>query len=222
MAKRRKKFVPRAPRVFFRTNEKIRVPEIRLVGDNMEEISKVAGRKIEAGIQQTYQVQKWADELGLDLVEISPKAIPPVCKIIDFKKFLYERKKKDKEMKSKSSKTVVKELRFTPNTDDHDFEFKMRHAYKFLEEGAKVKAFVHFRGRTIIFKDKGEILLLKLLKELEAVGAAEALPKMEGRRMIVMISPKKKGKKNSINWLRALCFSLFTRLVICPPTYGDF
>jgi len=195
LAKRRKKFVPRAPRVFFRTNEKIRVPEIRLVGDNMEDISKVAGRKIEAGIYQTYHVQKWADELGLDLVEISPKAVPPVCKIIDFKKFLYERKKKEKEMKSKSSKTVVKEIRFTPNTDDHDFEFKKRHAYKFLEDGAKVKAFVHFRGRTIIFKDKGEVLLLKLLKELEEVGAAEALPKMEGRRMIVMISPKKKGKK---------------------------
>lgn len=130
--------------------------------------------------------------MGLDLVVISPKADPPVCKIIDYKKFLYQRKKKDKELKAKTAKTVVKEIRFGPNTDDHDFEFKLRHAKRFLEEGAKVKAYVHFRGRTIVFKDRGELLLLRFLKELEDYGAAEALPKMEGRRMNVIISPKKK------------------------------
>jgi translation initiation factor IF-3 len=138
---------------------------------------------------------KWAQEVELDLVEISPKADPPVCRIIDVKKFIYDRKKKEKELKAKTAKTVIKEIRFGPNTDDHDFEFKLRHAKKFLDEGAKVKAYVHFRGRTIVFKDRGELLLLKFLKELEEHGAAEALPKMEGRRMIVMISPKLKKKK---------------------------
>ncbi|MDF1698131.1 MAG: translation initiation factor IF-3, partial [Saprospiraceae bacterium] len=122
-------------------------------------------------------------------------ADPPVCKIIDVKKFIYDRKKKEKELKAKTAKTVIKEIRFGPNTDDHDFEFKLRHAKKFLEEGAKVKSYVHFRGRTIVFKDRGELLLLRFLKELEEYGAAEALPKMEGRRMIVMISPKLKKKK---------------------------
>ncbi|HQU61051.1 MAG TPA: translation initiation factor IF-3, partial [Saprospiraceae bacterium] len=127
-----------------------------------------------------------------DLVEISPNASPPVVKIIDYNKFLYEKKKKEKEIKAKAAKTVIKEIRFGPNTDDHDFEFKVRHARGFLEDGAKVKAYVHFRGRTIVFKDRGELLLLKFLKELEDYGAPEALPKMEGRRMIVMVSPKKK------------------------------
>ncbi|MCB0675298.1 MAG: translation initiation factor IF-3, partial [Saprospiraceae bacterium] len=126
--------------------------------------------------------------------EISPNADPPVVRIIDYNKFLYERKKKEKELKAKAAKTVIKEIRFGPNTDDHDFDFKMRHAYKFLEEGAKVKAYVHFRGRTIVFKDRGELLLLRFIKELEEVGAAEALPKMEGRRMIVVLAPKKKKK----------------------------
>lgn len=133
--------------------------------------------------------------MELDLVEISPNADPPVCKITDYKKFLYDKKKKEKEMKAKSSKTVIKEIRFGPNTDEHDFEFKLKHAQKFLEDGSKVKAYVHFRGRTIVFKDRGELLLLRFLKELEEYGAAEALPKMEGRRMIVMVSPKKKPKK---------------------------
>ena len=137
---------------------------------------------------------RWADELGLDLVEISPKAKPPVVRIIDYNKFLYEKKKKEKELKAKASKTVVKEIRFGPNTDEHDFDFKLRHAQKFLQEGAKVKAYVHFRGRTIVFKERGELLLLRFLKELEEFGAAEALPKMEGRRMIVIVSPKKKKK----------------------------
>ncbi len=130
--------------------------------------------------------------MGLDLVEISPKADPPVVRIIDYRKFLYERKKKEKELKSKQVKTVIKEIRFGPNTDDHDFEFKLRHAKKFLEEGAKVRAYVFFRGRTIVFKERGELLLLRFLKELEEYGAAEALPKMEGRRMVVIVAPKKK------------------------------
>jgi translation initiation factor IF-3 len=166
-----------------------------LVGDNLDEISEVAGRKIEPNIYQTREVQEWANALELDLVEISPKAEPPVCKIIDYKKFLYNKKKKDKELKAKTSKTVVKEIRFGPNTDDHDFNFKLRHAQKFLQDGAKVKAYVHFRGRTIVFKDRGQLLLLRFLKELEEFGAAEALPKLEGRRMIVVVAPKKVSKK---------------------------
>ncbi len=177
-----------------RINNDIRVPKIRLVGDNLDDISDVAGREIVSEVYDTHQVRRWADELGLDLVEISAKAKPPVCKIIDYKKFLYEKKKREKEIKAKTAKTVIKEIRFGPNTDDHDFEFKLRHAQKFLEEGAKVKAYVHFRGRTIVFKDRGELLLLRFLKELEDYGAAEALPKMEGRRMIVIVSPKKKKK----------------------------
>jgi translation initiation factor IF-3 len=132
--------------------------------------------------------------MGLDVVEIAATAKPPVVRIIDYNKFLYEKKKKEKEIKAKAAKTVVKEIRFGPNTDDHDFEFKLRHARGFLEDGAKVKAYVHFRGRTIVFKDRGELLLLRFIKELEDVGAAEALPKMEGRRMIVIVSPKKSKK----------------------------
>jgi len=134
--------------------------------------------------------------MDLDLVEISPKAKPPVVKIIDYRKFLYDQKKKQKEIKSKAVKTVVKEIRFGPNTDDHDFDFKTKHAKNFLEEGAKVKAYVQFRGRTIVFKERGELLLLKFLKELEEYGAAEALPRMEGRKMTVIVQPKKKRKKN--------------------------
>jgi len=180
----------------FRTNEQIRVPEVRLVGDNLEEISEVVGKKIDPGnVHPTRKVKEWADRMDLDLVEISPKAKPPVVRIIDYNKFLYDKKKREKEIKSKAQKTVVKEIRFGPNTDDHDFDFKLRHAKKFLEEGAKVKAYVHFRGRTIVFKDRGELLLLRFLKELEDYGSAEALPKMEGRRMIVIVSPKKTSKK---------------------------
>ncbi len=180
----------------FRVNEQIRVPEIRLVGENLEEISAIVGQTIEAGtVYPTRRAKEWAERAELDLVEISPNAKPPVVKIIDYNKFLYEKKKKEKEIKAKAAKTVVKEIRFGPNTDDHDFEFKTRHAKKFLEEGAKVKAYVHFRGRTIVFKDRGELLLLRFLKELEEFGSAEALPKMEGRRMIVVVTPKKLKKK---------------------------
>jgi translation initiation factor IF-3 len=133
-----------------------------------------------------------AEELELDLVEISPNAKPPVCKIMDYRKFLYEQKKKAKELKSKASKIVVKEIRFGPNTDDHDFQFKLKHAMNFLEEGCKVRAFVFFRGRSIVYKDKGEVLLLRFAQELEELAKVEMLPKMEGKKMFIILSPKKK------------------------------
>lgn len=179
----------------FRVNEQIRIPEVRLVGDNLDALSELVGTTIESGVYPTRKVKDWATKMELDLVEISPKAKPPVVKIIDFNKFLYERKKKQKAIKANAAKTVIKEIRFGPNTDDHDFNFKLRHAQKFLEDGAKVKAYVHFRGRTIVFKERGELLLLRFLKELEDYGTAEALPKMEGRRMIVIVAPKKVKKK---------------------------
>jgi translation initiation factor IF-3 len=131
-------------------------------------------------------------ELGLDLVEISPKAVPPVCKILEYKKFLYEQKKRDKSLKSKATKVVIKEIRFGPQTDDHDYEFKKKHAEKFLKDGAKLKAFVFFKGRSIIFKEQGHILLLKLAQDLEEWGKVEQLPELEGKRMIMFITPKKK------------------------------
>lgn len=185
------------PKSQFRINEQIGIPEIRLVGDNLEEISEVANRTIGPGVYNTKDALSWAFDLGLDLVEISPKAHPPVCKIIDYNKFLYLKKKKEKEIKSNTQKTVIKEIRFGPNTDDHDFQFKLRHAIKFLEEGSKVKAYVHFRGRSIVYKDRGELLLLKLMKELEELGSAEELPRLEKRRMTVMIAPKKQSKQGS-------------------------
>ena len=196
MARRVKRVSPKDKARFnFRTNEYIRVPKVRLVGDDLDKISEELGQNIEVGVYNTGQAIAWASEAGLDLVEISPNADPPVCKIIDFNKFLYLKKKKEKEMKANTSKTVVKEIRFGPNTDDHDFDFKLRHAKKFLEDGAKVKAYVHFRGRTIVYKDRGELLLLRFISELEGLGATENLPKLEGRRMICIISPVKKNKK---------------------------
>jgi len=176
----------------FRVNDQIRIPEVRLVGDSLEEISTIVGTTIEPGVYPTRKVRDWAMQAELDLVEISPNAVPPVVRITDYNKFLYEKKKKEKEIKAKTSKTVIKEIRFGPNTDDHDFEFKVRHAKTFLDEGAKVKAYVNFRGRTIVFKDRGELLLLRFLKELDEFGQAEAMPKLEGRRMIVIVTPKKK------------------------------
>ena len=137
---------------------------------------------------------QFAQDAGLDLVEISPNAAPPVVKIIDYKKFLYEQKKRQKEMKAKAVKVVIKEIRFGPNTDDHDYEFRLKHAEKFIAEGAKVKAYVFFKGRSILFKDKGQILLLKFAQALEEVATVESMPKMEGKRMIMMIAPKKKNK----------------------------
>ena len=133
-----------------------------------------------------------AEEQDVDLVEISPNANPPVCKLLDYRKFLYNQKRKEKELKAKQSKVELKEIRFGPNTDEHDFNFKLAHARKFLEQGNKLKAYVFFRGRTIVFKDRGEILLLKFVTELEDVGTVEQLPKLEGKRMIIMINPKKK------------------------------
>ena len=143
----------------------------------------------------TRDALKLADDLELDLVEISPKADPPVCKIIDYKKFLYQQKKKQKEIKAKTAKVVLKEIRFGPNTDDHDYNFKLKHAIKFLQDGAKVKAFVFFKGRSILFKEKGEILLLRFATDLEEYGKVEQLPKLEGKRMILFISPKITKKK---------------------------
>lgn len=135
-----------------------------------------------------------ARDQELDLVEITAKAVPPVCRVVDYKKFLYDQKKKQKEIKSKAVKVVIKEIRFGPNTDEHDFNFKLKHAQKFLEEGSKVKAYVFFKGRTILFKDKGEILLLKFATELEELGKVEQLPKMEGKRMIMFLAPVQKKK----------------------------
>ena len=165
-----------------RINHKIRVPQVRVVGDNISE----------PGVYALRDALKMAEEMELDLVEISPKADPPVCKITNYSKFLYQQKKKQKEMKAKTVKVVIKEIRFGPQTDDHDFNFKLRHAEKFLKEGAKVKAFVFFKGRSILFKEQGEILLLKLATALEELGTVEQLPRLEGKRMTMYISPKKK------------------------------
>jgi len=188
-------FPPRPPRGNFnprfrkeqqqehRTNHMIRVPQVRLVGDN-----------IEVGVYPTQEALKMAQEQALDLVEISPNADPPVCKIIDYNKFLYEKKRKEKEMKAKSKASEVKEIRFTPNTDDHDFDFKAKHAEKFLKEGNKVKAYVQFKGRAIQFKERGELLLLKFAERLNDSGVLEGMPKMEGKRMLAIWAPKSQKK----------------------------
>lgn len=151
----------------------------------------MVGENVETNIYQTRDALDLANNLDLDLVEISPSASPPVCKIMDYKKFLYQQKKKQKEIKAKTAKVVVKEIRLGPNTDDHDFNFKLSHAKKFLADGAKVKVDVFFRGRSIIYKDKGEYILLRFAQELEEVGKVESLPKLEGKRMIMIITPKK-------------------------------
>ena len=164
-----------------RINRKITAEELRLVGDN-----------VEIGVYKLSQALAIANDQNLDLVEISPKAVPPVCKVMDYKKFLYEQKKREKALKSKAAKVVVKEIRFGPNTDDHDYNFKKKHAEKFLKEGAKLKAFVFFKGRSIIFKEKGQILLLRLAQDLEKLGKVEQMPKLEGKRMIMFITPIKK------------------------------
>ncbi|MDG1270923.1 MAG: translation initiation factor IF-3 [Flavobacteriaceae bacterium] len=163
-----------------RINEKITAQEVRLVGDN-----------VEVGVYRLNKALSLARELELDLVEISPKASPPVCKILEYKKFLYEQKKREKAMKSKATKVILKEIRFGPQTDEHDYEFKKKHAIKFLTEGAKLKAFVFFKGRSIVFKEQGQILLLRLAQDLEEYGKVEQLPKLEGKRMIMFITPKK-------------------------------
>ena len=178
----------------FRINERITIPKIRLVGDDFDKISEIAGYEVEQGVYNTRLAIKWAHDLELDLIEISPNADPPVCKILDFNKFLYQQKKKQKEIKANTAKTVIKEIRFGPNTDEHDMAFKLNHAKKFLEEGSKVKAYVFFKGRSIVFKDRGELLLLNFIKDLADYGSPEELPKLIGKKMIVMIAPTRKNK----------------------------
>jgi translation initiation factor IF-3 len=165
----------------YKINNKILARQVRLVGEN-----------VETGVYSTDDALRIAREQNLDLVEISPKAEPPVCRIVDYSKFKYDLKKKQREMKAKTQKVVTKEIRFGPNTDDHDFEFKVKHARAFLEDGAKVKAYVHFVGRTIVFKERGEVLLLKFAQALEEVAKVEQLPKLEGKRMFLFLTPKAK------------------------------
>ena len=167
-----------------RINGEITASQVRLVGDNIAE----------PGIYSISQAVRMADELGLDLVEITAKADPPVCRIIDYQKYLYQQKKKAKEMKSNSAKIVIKEIRFGPNTDEHDFQFKLKHAIEFLQEGSKVKASVFFKGRSILYSEQGEKLLLRFAVELEEYGRAEQMPKLEGKRMMMMIAPVSKKK----------------------------
>ena len=164
-----------------RINDKIRgVQEVRLVGDNVEQ-----------GVYSFETAMRIADDMNLDLVEISANAVPPVCHILDYQKFLYQKKRKEKEQKANSAKVVIKEIRFGPQTDEHDYNFKLKHAQEFLKDGNKVKAYVFFRGRSILFKDQGELLLARFANDLEEYGKVEAMPKLEGKRMIVNISPKK-------------------------------
>jgi len=164
-----------------RINDKIKgLKEVRLVGENIEQ-----------GVFTFEEAMRLADQLELDLVEISPNAVPPVCRIVDYQKFLYQLKKREKEAKAKSAKVVLKEIRFGPQTDDHDYNFKLKHAIGFLKEGCKLKAYVFFKGRSILFKEQGEILLLRFANELEEYAKVDQLPKLEGKRMIIMMSPKK-------------------------------
>lgn len=164
-------------------NEQIRAREVRLVGDN-----------VTPGIYSIHEARNIAEDLELDLVEISPNADPPVCKVLDYQKYLYQQKKKQKEIKAKATKVVIKEIRFGPQTDDHDYNFKLKHAMGFLQEGSKVKAYVFFKGRSILFKEQGEVLLLRFANDLEEYGKVEQMPLLEGKRMIIMISPKKTNK----------------------------
>jgi translation initiation factor IF-3 len=166
----------------YRTNDRIRAKEVRLVGDDVEQ-----------GVYSIQDALNIADKQQLDLVEISPNAVPPVCKVIDYQKFLYQQKKRQKDQKAKSTKLIVKEIRFGPQTDDHDYDFKLKHAKAFLEEGSKVKAYVFFKGRSILFKEQGEVLLLRFANDLEDFGKVESMPILEGKRMIIMLAPKKKA-----------------------------
>ncbi len=167
----------------YRTNQEIRSREVRLVGDNVEQ-----------GVYTIQEAQRIANDLELDLVEISPNVNPPVCRVVDYQKFLYQQKKHQKEQKAKAVKVVVKEIRFGPQTDDHDYNFKLKHAKSFLGEGAKVKAYVFFRGRSIVFKEQGEVLLLRFANDLEDYAKVESMPVLEGKRMTIMLAPKKPGQ----------------------------
>ncbi|HEX8349483.1 MAG TPA: translation initiation factor IF-3 [Hymenobacter sp.] len=183
MATPNRRYVPRAQvEEPFKINQKITAREVRLVGENIEQ-----------GIYSVDQARRMAQEQNLDLVEISPTAVPPVCRIIDYSKFKYEQKKRTREIKAKATKVVLKEIRFGPNTDEHDFAFKLKHAQEFLKEGAKIKAYVHFVGRSIVFKERGEILLLKFAQALEELAKVEQLPKLEGKRMFLYLAPKAIG-----------------------------
>lgn len=181
----RGRFVPRRE-AEHRINHFIRVPQVRLVGDN-----------VEVGVYSIQDAMRIAQQQQLDLVEISPNADPPVCKVVDYNKFLYDKKKKEKEMKAKSKAAEVKEIRFTPGTDDHDFDFKAKHAENFLKDGNKVKAYVQFKGRAIMFKERGELVLLKFAERLAEFGQPEGLPKLEGKRMLMVIAPKGQKKKTA-------------------------
>lgn len=172
----------------YRINDRIRVKEVRLVGENVEQ-----------GVYSIQQALAIADSKQLDLVEISPNAAPPVCRVIDYQKFLYQQKKKVKEQKAKATKITLKEIRFGPQTDDHDYNFKLKHAKSFLEEGCKVKAYVFFKGRSILFKEQGEVLLLRFANDLEDYGKVESMPVLEGKRMIIMLAPKKKAEAKPVN-----------------------
>ena len=165
-----------------RVNEQIRAKEVRIVGDN-----------IEPTVVSIHEALRIAEENEADLVEISPNAVPPVCRIIDYSKFLYQLKKKQKELKAKQVKVEVKEIRFGPQTDDHDYNFKLKHAIEFLKDGDKVKAYVFFKGRSILFKEQGEVLLLRFANDLEEYGKVDQMPVLEGKRMTIFISPKKAG-----------------------------
>jgi translation initiation factor IF-3 len=164
----------------YRINEKIRAREVRVVGEDIAQ-----------GVYPIMEAIRMAEKQGLDLIEISPNAEPPVCRIADYQKFIYQQKKRQKEQKAKAVKVVVKEIRFGPQTDDHDYNFKLKHAKSFLEEGAKVKAYVFFKGRSILFKEQGEVLLLRFANDLEDLGKVEQLPQLEGKKMIIMLTPKK-------------------------------
>lgn len=168
----------------FAVNYQIKAPVVRVVGENVKN----------PGILPIKEALRMADEMELDLVEISPNANPPVCKIIDYQKFLYQQKKKQKELKAKTAKIVVKEIRFGPYTDDHDYNFKLRHAQKFLQDGAKVKAYVYFKGRSIVYNEDGEAILQRFANDLEELGKVEQMPKLEGKRMIMLIAPVPKKK----------------------------
>jgi translation initiation factor IF-3 len=179
----------------FRVNAEIKVPEVRLVGDNLHELVIEGEPPIESGVYPIRQVLRWAEQLALDVVEISPNATPPVCRIIDVNKYLFQKEKKEKELKAKTIKAEIKEIRFGPNTDDHDFDFKLKHAQNFIQEGCKVRAFVFFKGRSVVFKDRGELLLLKFIKELDDIAACESLPKLEGKKMFILLTPRKGAPK---------------------------
>lgn len=196
-------------KLYYRVNEQIRSREVRIVGDD-----------IESSVMPTHKALQMAEQRGVDLVEISPNAVPPVCRLIDYSKFLYQQKKRQKELKAKQVKIEVKEIRFGPQTDDHDYNFKLKHAKEFLSEGDKVKAYVFFRGRSILFKEQGEVLLLRFANDLEEYGKVEQMPVLEGKRMIIFIAPKKaatgKSKETSVEEVKPVSVAAKERAKAVP------